>query len=107
VMRFPGEELKPKCLNLTVKQPLKIKVWGCMATGGVGRLHIVDDMVNATKNNGILQKCMEPSAQHLFHEQFLFQDDNAPCHRAKLVTKWKSQNNIRALVCPIPGSESY
>jgi len=49
---------------------------------------------------GILQKCIVPSAQQLFHEQFLFQDDNAPCHRTKLVTKWKSQKNFRTLNWP-------
>lgn len=100
VRRFPGEEFKPECLNLTVKHPLKIMVWGCMAASGVGRLHIVDGMVNATKYMGILQKCMVPSAQQLFQEQFLFQDDNTPYHRANLVTKWKSQNNIRTLDWP-------
>lgn len=100
VRRFPGEEFKPECLNLTVKHPLKIMVWGCMAASGVGRLHIVDGMVNATKYIGILQKCMLPSAQLLFRNQFFFQDDNAPCHRAKLVTKWKCQKNIRTIDWP-------
>jgi len=41
-----------------------------------------------------------PSAHQLFHEQLLFQDDNAPCHRAKLVTKWKSKKNFRTLDWP-------
>src|SRR6218665_1820141 len=71
-----------------------------MAASGVGRLHIVDGTVNATKYISILQKCMVPSAQQLFREQFLFQDYSAPRHRAKLVTKWKSQNNIRTLDWP-------
>lgn len=100
VRRFPGEEFKPECLNLTVKHPLKIMVWGCMAASGVGRLHIVDGMINATKYIDILQKCMMPSAQRLFDDQFYYQDDNAPCHRAKLVNKWKSQNNIKTLDWP-------
>src|SRR6218665_3244153 len=43
---------------------------------------------------------MVSSAQQFFHEQFLFQDDNAPCHRTKLVTKWKSQKNFRTLNWP-------
>jgi hypothetical protein len=70
VRRFPGEEFKTECMNLTVKHPLKIMVWGCMAASGVGRLHIVDVMVNAKKYIGILQKCMVPSAQQLFRNQF-------------------------------------
>src|SRR6218665_1877725 len=58
--RFPGEVLKPEFLNLTLKHPLKIMVWGCMAASGVGCLHIVNGVVNETKYIGILQKCIVP-----------------------------------------------
>src|SRR6218665_1416985 len=87
VRRFPGEVFKPEFLNLTMKHPLKIRVCDCNSASGVGRLHIVNGMENETMFIGILQKCMVLSAQQLFQEQFLFQDDNAPCHRSKLVTK--------------------
>lgn len=100
VRRFPGEEFKPECLNVTVKHPLKIMVWGCMAANGVGRLHIVDGMVNGAKYITILQKCMLPSAEQLFPGRFLFQDDSAPCHRAKLVMNWKRQHKIESLDWP-------
>ena len=100
VRRFRGEEFKPECLNLTVKHPLKIMVWGCMAASGVGRLHIVDGMVNGAKYITILQKCMLPSAQQLFPGRFLFQDDNAPCHRSKQVIAWKRQNKIDSIDWP-------
>jgi len=100
VRRFAGEEFKPECLNLTVKHPLSIMVWGCMAASGVGRLHIVDGTVNGNKYITILQKCMVPSAQQLFHGQYLFQDDNVPCHRAKTFTNWKRQNKIQTLDWP-------
>src|SRR6218665_1068445 len=100
VRRFPGEMFKPEFLNLTVKHPLKIMVCGCSSASGVARLHIVNGMVNETKYIVILHKCMVPSAQQLFHEQFLFQYDNAPCHRTKLVTKCKSQETFRTLDWP-------
>jgi len=85
VRRFVGEEFKPECLNLSVKYPTKVMVWGCMSASGVGRLHVVQGMVNAAKYVEIMQKVMLPSAQELFHGDFVFQDDNAPCHRAKSV----------------------
>lgn len=100
VRRFRGEEFKHECLNLSVKHPLKIMVWGCMAASGVGRLHIVDGMVNGAKYITILQKYMVPSAEQLFPGDFLFQDDNAPCHRSKLVINWKRQNKIKTLDWP-------
>src|SRR6218665_3967600 len=46
VRRFAGEVFKPEFLNLTVKHPLKIMVCGCISPSGVGRLHIVNGMVN-------------------------------------------------------------
>src|SRR6218665_4000365 len=54
----------------------------------------------------LLPNCALLPPQQLFHERF--QDDKGSCLRAKLVTKWKSQNNIRKLdwPTPIPGSES-
>ena len=100
VRRFPGEEYKPECLNITVKHPLKIMVWGCMAAKGVGRLHIVEGIVNADKYINILQHCMIPSAQQLFQGTYFFQDDNAPCHRAKVVVAWMKQNNISTIDWP-------
>jgi hypothetical protein len=100
VRRFPGEEYKPECINVSVKHPLKIMVWGCMAASGVGRLYIVEGMVNAAKYIDILLKCMIPSAEKQFRDRFIFQDDNALCHRAKLVSAWKKQNKIVTLDWP-------
>jgi hypothetical protein len=65
-VRFPEKEFKLECRNLTVKHPLKIMVRGCMAASGIGRLHIVDGMVNAKKYIGILQKCMVPPESVFF-----------------------------------------
>jgi len=100
VRRFPGEEFKPECLDLSVKHPTKIMVWGCMAASGVGRLHIVDGMVNAKKYVEILNKCMLPSANHLFPGDYIFQDDNAPCHRAKIVKEWMNGNEVQTIDWP-------
>ena len=84
--RFRGEEYKTECLNLTVNHHLKIMVWDCMAASGDGRLHVVDGTVNVIKYITILQKCMLSSARQLFPDQLLFQEDNVPVHRAKMVT---------------------
>jgi transposase len=72
VRRFPGEEFKPECINVTVKHPTKVMIWGCMAAGGVGRLHVVAGMVNARKYTEILETVMVPSAQSCFLETTYF-----------------------------------
>ncbi|GFV44856.1 uncharacterized protein TNCV_1340641 [Trichonephila clavipes] len=60
-------------------------VWGCMSSHGVGRLHIVSGTVKAMDYIEILQNKMLRTARDFFGNQScIFQDDNAPCHRAKI-----------------------
>ncbi|GFV60886.1 hypothetical protein TNCV_925001 [Trichonephila clavipes] len=55
-----------------------------MSYHGVGRLHIVSGTVKAMDYIEILQNKLLPTARDLFENQsWIFQDDNAPCHRAK------------------------
>lgn len=101
VRRFPGEEFSPKCIIPTIKHPTSVMVWGCMSSRGVGRLHIISGMMNATKYIDVLQNKMLRSGKDLFGEEsFQFQDDNAPCHRAKLVKSWMETNGIIRLDWP-------
>ncbi|GFY24908.1 transposable element Tcb1 transposase [Trichonephila clavipes] len=63
-------------------------VWGCMSSHGVARLHIVSGTVKAIDYIEILQNKLLPTARGLFGNQsWIFQNDNAPCHRAKEVQK--------------------
>lgn len=100
VRRFPGEEFKPYCLNLTVKQPLHVMIWGCIAASGVGRIRIVQGMMNSKQYIEVLEKTMLPSAQQLVGQDFIFQDDNAPCHRAKSVQQWMKKHGVQVLDWP-------
>ncbi|GFY21083.1 uncharacterized transposon-derived protein F54H12.3 [Trichonephila clavipes] len=60
-----------------------------MSFHGVGRLHIVSGTVKAIDYIEILQNKLLPTARDLLGNQsWIFQDDNAPCHRAKVVQKW-------------------
>ncbi|GFV31162.1 transposable element Tcb2 transposase [Trichonephila clavipes] len=43
----------------------------------------------------ILQNKLLPTARDLFGNQsWIFQDDNAPCHRAKVVQKWLKDHTV-------------
>lgn len=81
---FPHIEYNPESLNFSVKHPAKFKMWGCTAASGVGRLDIVERMVNTEKYIGILEKHMLLSVEQLFTGNYFFQDDNAPYHRTKV-----------------------
>lgn len=102
VRRRVGEEFKPCCILPTVKHPASVMVWGCMTASGVGRLHLVQGMMNAKQYIEVLEKKMKPSSVTLFgeDEEYIFQDDNAPCHRAKVVKEWLRANNVTTLDWP-------
>jgi len=102
VRRKPGEEFRPYCISPTIKHPQSIMVWGCMSASGVGRLEVVSGMMNAIKYINVLEKKMLPSAQSLFSGtgNWIFQDDNAPCHRAKKVQRWYSSQHVERMEWP-------
>ena len=64
-------------------------VWGCMTWDAVGRIHIVDGILNAKKyQENILEAKLLPSIDDLFEgktETCVFQQDSAKCHTAKTV----------------------
>ncbi|GFU83615.1 transposable element Tcb1 transposase [Trichonephila clavipes] len=73
-------------------------VWGCMSSHGVGRLDIVSGTVKAMDYIEILQNKLLPTARDLFGNQSgIFQDDNAPCHRAKVVQKWLKKHTANRM----------
>ncbi|GFV98868.1 transposable element Tcb1 transposase [Trichonephila clavipes] len=97
VRRCTHEEFSLQCLKPTVKFPTKVMVWGCMSSHGVGRLHIVKTMDYIE----ILQNKLLPTARDLFGNQsWIFQDDNAPCHRAKVVQKWLKDHTVNRMDWP-------
>ncbi|GFU74821.1 hypothetical protein TNCV_4424841 [Trichonephila clavipes] len=74
-------------------------VWGCMSSHGVGRLHIVSRTVKAMDYIEILQNKLLPTAIDLLgNHSWIFQDDNAPCHRAKVVQKRTNTNHAKAML---------
>jgi hypothetical protein len=88
-----------------MKYPQSVMVWGCMSAQSVGRMMIVDGTLNARKYiDNILVPRMLPSVPGCFPNegqqvQFIFQQDNAPCHTAKVVKAWFQQNNVEVLDC--------
>ncbi|GFW79161.1 transposable element Tcb1 transposase [Trichonephila clavipes] len=98
VRRRTHEEFSPQCLKPTVKYPTKVMVWGCMSSHGVGALHIVSGTVKAMDCIEILQNILLPTARDLFGNQsWIFQDDNTPCHRSKVVQKLLKDHTVNRM----------
>ncbi|GFW70642.1 transposable element Tcb1 transposase [Trichonephila clavipes] len=101
VRRHTHEEFSSQCLKPTVKYPTKVMVWGCMSSYGVGRLHIVSRTVKAVDYIEILQNKLLPTVRDLFGNQsWIFKDDNAPCHRAKVAQKWLKDHTVNIMNWP-------
>lgn len=110
VWRRRGESNNVQCLVPTVKRGESVMVWGCMCYNGTGRLCIINGTVNAKKYiSDILEKKMIPSARDLFlppnspntmKPDFVFQQDNAPCHVAQVCKAWFVRNGIQVLDWP-------
>ncbi|GFU35686.1 transposable element Tcb1 transposase [Trichonephila clavipes] len=95
------EEFSPQCLKPTVKYLTKVMVWGCMSSHSVGRLPIVSGTVKAMDYIEIQQNKLLPTARDLFGNQsWIFQDNNAPCHRAKVVQNWLKVHTVIRMSWP-------
>ncbi|GFX34759.1 DDE_3 domain-containing protein [Trichonephila clavipes] len=76
-------------------------IWGCMSSHGVGRLHIVSGTEKAMDYIEILQNKLLPTARDLLGNQsWIFQYDNAPCHRANVVQKWLEDHTVNIMNLP-------
>ncbi|GFT51730.1 hypothetical protein TNCV_4440331 [Trichonephila clavipes] len=75
-------------------------VWDCMPSRGVGRLHIVRGTVKSMDYIEILQnKLLRTTRDFLRNQSWIFQDDNAPRHRAKPDGHgYELVSSVRALV---------
>ncbi|GFX07289.1 transposable element Tcb1 transposase [Trichonephila clavipes] len=109
VRRRTHEKFSPQCLKPIIKYPTKVMIWGCMSSHGVGRLHIVSGTVKAMDYIKILQNKLLPTARDLFtsfgNQSWIFQDDNAPCHRAKVVQKWLKVHTVNRMNWPGQSSD--
>lgn len=101
VIRKSNEAFHSDCLNRQVKFPASVMIWGCMSSKGVGQLQFIDGTVNSSKYIQILENNLLPSISNLVDlDEFIFQQDGAPCHTAKITKNWLSCNNIDVLDWP-------
>lgn len=104
IRRRSGEENLPSCLVPTMKHPISVMIWGCIARDGVGRLKVLDGIMNARKyTDDVLEAKLVRSAEAIFgpnYRHYIFQQDGAPCHTAKVCMKWFADNGITLLDWP-------
>lgn len=94
VWRKPNAALEPQNINPTVKHGGgSVMVWGCMAANGVGKLRIIDGIMDKAMYIGILKDSYLPSVEMLdLGEGAIFLQDNDPKHSSKVVKEWLLYN---------------
>ncbi len=94
------------------KKFLTVKVWGAISSKGIGPLVRYEGTLNAERYRDILEDNLLENYPELRSidtvteghncqsSRFLFMDDNARPHRAKIVVKWKDENGIKTIDWP-------
>lgn len=78
-----------------------VMVWGCISYNGVGKLVVVDETLNATRYTQLLSENLFESAEDMgISNDFIFQQDNAPCHKAAHTKRFFTENQINVLEWP-------
>lgn len=86
--RRKNERYNEKCNRPTVKHSQYIMIWGCITAYEVGTLEIVEGAMNAEKYRWTTINSVLPAIEDLtqFVRGPVFQDDSAPCPRARSVS---------------------
>lgn len=104
IRRKPGEQNLPACITPTMKHPVSVMLWGCMNRVGVGRIKVLEGSVNARKYiTDVLESRLLQSASDIFgpdNHDFIFQQDSAPCHTAKICKDWFAEHGIEVMSWP-------
>jgi hypothetical protein len=74
-------------------------VWGCMSWKGLGQLYRCKETMEMNQYINVLQNVMIPSSRTMFGHRgtFVFQQDNALCHKAKKVTEFLNSKRVNLL----------
>lgn len=101
--RSAGETFLPDVMSFRARSSVSVMVWGCISIHGVGELAVVDGRLNHQGYIALLDEYLLPSIENMFGDRahpFIFQDDNAPCHRPRAVDDWLDRNEIRRMQWP-------
>jgi len=102
VWRKSDEAFKEANIQSTIKYGGgSVMLWGCFSWHGVGNLAKVEGIMNAEGYIEILNENLEESLLKLgLEENFIFQQDNDPKHKAKLTCAFLKASRIKLLEWP-------
>lgn len=103
VRREKGAALQPQYCVSKKAHPVKVNVWGCFTSAGMGYTYIFNENLDAALMKRILTENLVPSAELHFHEpgqQWYFLHDNDKKFKSKLVQDLLFAKGVTALDFP-------
>ena len=68
--RRVGEAFHPNCIEANTTDPTNVMIWKCMSADGVGRIQVIDGILNGKKYiETVLELKLIPSIRDLFPKQ--------------------------------------
>ncbi len=82
------ESMDPSCLVSMVQAAAGVMVWGIFSWHTLGSLVPIEHCLNATVYRSIVAYHVHPFMTTVYHLLMYFQQDNAPCHKAQIISDW-------------------
>lgn len=80
----------------------KVLIWGCFNERGLGCFRLLTSTMNSARFVETLENALIPSANIWFGDSadFVFQQDNAPCHKSRDIRKFFEENQMTVMDWP-------
>lgn len=101
VRRSIGETPSKDHFSALHRHPVKVMLWSCMSIHGTGRVHVVEGSMNKEQYLRVLEHSVIPQSRDWWPSgSWIFQQDLAPCHTAKVCKDFLSSRSIEVLEWP-------
>lgn len=101
IWRRKMEGLKEENISKTTKfNGGSVMFWGCFSSSGVGKLVVINGIMDKFAYLKILKENLLPSVRMLNFNSFIFQQDNDPKHTSGLIKNYFNVKNINLLDWP-------
>jgi hypothetical protein len=75
-------------------------IWGGFSSKGKTELEFINSTMNIKMYKDLLVRCFLPFCRSFHNNEFIFQQDNAPCHSSEIIYDWFEEKGINHMNWP-------